>query len=1183
MKRLKTFCLTLMSVTALVSHATTMFTLDSSTKVDLTYGSNAEYATIVTTGTDPHITTLGVASDMHTKDSRIEFYYQSSEDIDDLQIFFRDPESEQRSMHVKNLIKKCSTWTHVSIPIATQRSSFSWGKAGSKLRFDFGNKSGVTIKIRQLGVFGHTVMSTADRNTFARGVERYLAGEYPSRITNVKVDDSYVYISGYASTGGSKLVGIRLDGSATLMTNYYDVANLDAGGFSVKVKRFEDVDGLNYDHLLSKWAVVDGDHKLLSHAHYADDIVAVRTPEPGILKSKKGIGGIGDASVKDIDPLGLTSATFNIVLNTVLSCNNTGGYNIPYVYNGHTYYVNAGVQESNDRVLKECENKGVVVAAILLVHPGGGEAEYGTALLHPEYGGTGHYSMPDMTNVHSIMAYAATIDYLANRYSIKGNGRIHHWIMHNEVDQNKEWTDMGTGQPLLRYVDTYEKSMRLVANIVHQYDSNAYILASFTSSWNKSHSTDGYSTKSMLDNIVCYSNAEGDYRWGVAAHPYPQDFFKPKFWSTDTEATYNENSGFSTFKNIEVISDWMLRREHYFRGVEKRILFFSENGTNSLDNSTDNLNVQAAGAAWAWKKVMKNSGVDAIMWHNWFDNPAEGLCLGLRDKDLNAKPSWYVWQAAGTANESAIFDKYLSVIGISNWEQIHNSVSTSGKESMRLELDQTSNVGVSVTYDGTYQYYTLVSNSTDPRINTQAMTAAKSDNSNVLAFDYKCDQDINEFQVFISPLAYEERSVKVNLKATNEWKRAYIDLTPLVKQYGWGGVGSQLRLDPGSVSGRTFKIRHICINSGEKTDVATLFVGSAGANNCTLAIDNSAGYATITTSTGGDPFFYTTPLQANLTSEANTLMFEYQASTKVAGAQLYFVDYAGEQRSIKIGDLSAATSWKRVVVNIEDLCRTHGWGFEGDYIRFDPGTQSGLTFKIRNICINKGNFESARNLLLDNYNCHDVALSHNVETQPAGSDFRGPKDAYYRSWAVRTIGSDPYVFSVPLDVNLNDDATKLYFEYKSSVDVNTVELFFCYPESPARSCKYNGVMPASDEWRKVVLDISAMRSAYGWGYAGQRLRIDLGNIVGAGIDLSRVAIYNGDNGTVGVDEISPVDDTFVVRGIRGGVVITSGAKQTFTIYNVVGVMVKQLEFEGETVVSLAPGVYIVNGNKVVVG
>lgn len=1172
--------LPLMLAFPLMAHGNTSLTLDSSTKVDMTYGSNAQYAEMTTTGSDPHICSMAIPADMVYKDCRLEFDYMASDDIDLLQLFFRDPESEARSIKLTGVMPKTTNWKHVAINIAPQRQSFSWGKAGSKLRFDFGTRSGINIKIRNIGIYGHTIMSASDRASFARSVERYLAADYADKVTYVEVGKDEVTICGTTTGAGYRLIGVRMDGDVTRMSGYSDAAaNLPSGNFEVKVPRYITVNGLKYDQLLSKWAITDNNHKLLSHARYADKVYEIRHAAPGVLKNKKGIGGIGDRVRDDIDPLGLGSATFNILVNTVMGCQPGNGFSEPYVYNGKTYYANAGVLNDFDKTLKVCEQKGVVVAAIILVHPNGGEQDYASTMVHPEYSGKAPYAMPDMGSIYGVEAYAATIDYLANRYSQTGNGRIHHWILHNEVDQNLAWADMGTDQPLLRYVDTYEKSMRLVSNIVRQYDPNAYVLASFTSSWNKSHSTDGFSAKSMLDNIVAYSNVEGDYRWGVAAHPYPQDFFKPKFWDADTEATYTENSGFSTFKNIEVISEWMLRREHYYKGSEKRILFFSENGTNSLDNSTTNLNVQAAGAAWAWKKVMRNSGVDAIMWHNWWDNPAEGLCLGLRDKNYNAKPSWYVWQAAGTANESSVLDKYLSVIGISSWDQIHHSVSSSGNGNTRLELDQTSNIDLNVTYDGTYQYYTLKTTGSDPRINTKAMTAAKSDNSNTLVFEYQSDRDISNFQVFISPLAYEERSIIVPLKATSEWKRVYINLAPLAKQYGWGDSGSQLRIDPGSASGCTMKIRHICINSGQKANADNLIVQKDGANQCTVNTDYNVGASTITTA-GTDPFFYSTKLSANLLPETTKLMFEYQANTTIQAAQLYFVDYAGETRSIKIGDLAATSTWKRVIVDIADLCRIHGWGFEGDYIRFDPGSKSGVTFKIRNISLNNGEFTIAQTLNLDSYYSHDLSLTHDAECNPSETEKLYGTDLVYSSWTANATGSNPYTITVPLSKNLTDDATKFYFEYKSNVDISPLELFFMYPETGARSAYFYNVMPASSEWKEVVLDISAKRKEFGWGYAGNRLRLTFGNNVNASINLRNMVIYNGQP-IVSVEDIDS-STTFVVRGMRGGISLSCIERQHFTIYDMTGRVVTRIDVEGETFVPLTPGVYIINGKKAIV-
>ena len=121
----------------------------------------------------------------------------------------------------------------------------------------------------------------------------------------------------------------------------------------------------------------------------------------------------------------------------------------------------------------------------------------------------------------------------------------------------------------------------------------------------------------------------------------------------------------------------------------------------------------------------------------------------MRYENNTPKPAWYVWQAAGTANEDNVFNQYLSVIGVSSWDQIHHGVSATGDNSYRLEFDQSSKSGLNCSYDGRYQYYTITSTSGDPNMKTQAKGVDLSDNSNSLEFEYQLNRDI-DFQVFIS-------------------------------------------------------------------------------------------------------------------------------------------------------------------------------------------------------------------------------------------------------------------------------------------------------------------------------------------------------------------------------------------------------------------------------------------------
>ena len=720
-----------------------------------------------------------------------------------------------------------------------------------------------------------------------------------------------------------------------------------------------------------------------------------------------------------------------IFFNEIMSMSKRDGF-IPYEYCGHTYYIDPERQNYYDKVLKGAEDHGVVVAGILLINQNWFDRLYASTMCHPEHNG-GNYTMPDVTDFEGVHAYAATLEYLANRYSIPGNGRIHHWIMHNEVDQQLIWTNMGD-QPMIRFTDQYEKSMRMASNIVRQYDPNAYILASFTSSWNMTNGDGGYPVKQMLDLMVNYSNVEGDYRWGVAAHPYPISFHKPNFWEADTDATYDENSGYSTFKNIEVISDWMLRREHYYKNQEKRILFFSENGVNALDNSIANQRIQAAGAAWAWKKAKVNSGVDAIMWYNWNDNPAEGFALGLRDQNLNKKLSWYVWQAAGTDNESKVLDPYLSTIGITDWNSIHQNVSVVGSESINIKLDPAVSSDMACTYDYNSQIYTITANGADPHINSIPFDQNLSAYSNVLTFEYCSDKDLN-LQVFLcdNGVPYEFRSITSPLKATSddEWKRVFINLSAMRSLMGdWGKSGTILRFDTGSgwstANVCNFRIRHISINSGEVEPMGRLYTLMDWLPiQCTVNIDEGRGETTVTT-TGTDPGFFSTRLPANLLPSADKVTFEYQSSADINDFTLYFCDTPTEYRSVKATPMKATTAWTPFTIDISPVLKNSGWGFEGDYLRIDPGSKSGVTFKIRSLRVCDGKLTEEQALTIDSRRANDLSLTRYHNPEAAEAERIPEPELQYDSWAINTTGADPYVLTNPLKTSLSQEASKLH-------------------------------------------------------------------------------------------------------------------------------------------------------------
>ena len=513
------------------------------------------------------------------------------------------------------------------------------------------------------------VRPKGDKYQMAANIKDYLAKDYPSKVTNVQVTSDKVIIKGNCGGSGTYLLAeITPWQDVTELEKYPYTQDLSGGGFTVTVDRIvPNREGIRYDKVFSKWAVVkvDGDRQTLdSHARYADDVVPKKSPAALPLRNKKGFGaGDIDLYFSDCKEMNVGSITMNVVLNDYIKGEGSG-----YSYGGQNYSLGA-FKDYVDRVTRRAGEMDLVVSAIIL-------CQTNSIFKDPENKG-GNYTMPNLTTAKAFNLYAAALEHMASTHCTPGN-RISHWIMHNEVDFANEWTNMGD-QPMMRYLDRYIKSMRICYNIARQYDQNASVLGSYTHCWAKADGS--FAPKMMLEKTVEYSSAEGDFRWGVAYHPYPQNLTKPSFWIDDTQATYSLNSKYVTFKNLEVIDAWIRQKENFYKGKTKRVLFLSEQGTNSPSYSESDLALQAAGGAWAWKKVSKLDGIDAIQWHNWADNKAEGgLRIGLRTfaegsvSNLTPKPVWYVWKAAGTAEEDSVFDQYKTTLGISDWDSIIKTV-----------------------------------------------------------------------------------------------------------------------------------------------------------------------------------------------------------------------------------------------------------------------------------------------------------------------------------------------------------------------------------------------------------------------------------------------------------------------------------------------------------------------------
>jgi hypothetical protein len=648
---------------------------------------------VSTTGSDPFLYTRSLPMGVDLAENHIlAFDFFSLTGVGDIQVFLEPPTQERLSVRGEGLAKS-EGWSSCKIDLKTALDKVT--SPVTTLRIDFGRRAGLTLQIRNVVLRSRTGQERelAARVAAAREAELkldreirdYLDTEYDCQITRIEASETAIRVQGtVGKTAGQFFVAeIPLHEEITELTTYstvHAIATEPNGEFDLSIDRLAgDQAG---DHLLARWLIVgksaDG-YRRLSHAHYIDRQQTRRDLPREIPHNRKGLGGFSPGRpLRDIEDLDISSVTVNIVLSHLLRTHAANGHS-EREFAGKTWYVNDAAIANLDRSLLEASRRNLVVLAILLI-PQGGNAEPGSfrrLIAHPDADPAGIYVMPNLTSAEGVEAYSAVLDLLAERYSRpnKPLGRIHHWIVHNEVNSGWVWTNMGE-KTALRYMDVYHKSMRLTHLIARQYDSHSRSFISLEHNWTSTHNARCHPGRELLELLIDYSHAEGDFEWSLAYHPYPQDLRNPRTWE-DRDAVFRFDTPLITFRNIEVIDAWMRQPRALYMGRQLRDIQFTEQAPNSPDYSEKSLREQAAALAYLWKKLERLDSISMFHVHNWVDNRHEGgLRIGLRrfpddaEAPLGKKPIWHTYRALGTSAQEKVIAPLKETIGIQDWSEI---------------------------------------------------------------------------------------------------------------------------------------------------------------------------------------------------------------------------------------------------------------------------------------------------------------------------------------------------------------------------------------------------------------------------------------------------------------------------------------------------------------------------------
>lgn len=383
--------------------------------------------------------------------------------------------------------------------------------------------------------------------------------------------------------------------------------------------------------------------------------------------------------VDDALALGVKHAALNFNLAQLIDP--AGEANNPsWEAEGRCYHFQRGYLATMDRQIKALSDRGVIVNLIVLAYQSR-QQSVNRLLIHPDCVTNAPNRLGNFNTVseEGRRWFAAALEFCAERWARPDRkfGRVSGYIIGNEVNSHWWWANMGRVR-MEEFADDYLRVVRLAHAAIRRQASWPRVYVSLEHHWNIRYPAgdelQSFPARAFLDYFARQARVGGDFDWNVAFHPYPENLFEPRFWNDKSATTNVLTTPRITFKNIDLLPEYLRRPELLFHDQPRRLIL-SEQGFHTPHGSEGEL-IQAAAFCYAYKKIEQLDGVDAFILHRHVDHAEEGgLRLGLRRNQLKAndrRPKKLIhdcFRVADTPQWEEGFAFALPVIGITNWNQ----------------------------------------------------------------------------------------------------------------------------------------------------------------------------------------------------------------------------------------------------------------------------------------------------------------------------------------------------------------------------------------------------------------------------------------------------------------------------------------------------------------------------------
>jgi len=469
----------------------------------------------------------------------------------------------------------------------------------------------------------------------------------------------------------------------------------EASNLRAAIPRFEGAQ----DRLFAKYRLCSADGKeALGAPQYVTDFSALPRGKStlGAGASKKGLTCLVDES--DAAALGSAQVNENIHIDGLLDLQSPAP-KAQFTYEGRIVGLRPAGVALLDKHLKAAHQNGQRVTGILinnvtaqtppspLVHP----------LTDPARVPIGPSAFNTATE-EGVFYYRAIIHWLVERYTREDAtfGILSGLVIGNEMQSHWSWYHLGNVDSKI-VIREYTAALRIADLATRSMHEHFSIYVSLEHHWLMSASEDptkGFSGLEAISGIQRISTEGGNFPWGLAFHPYPQNLFKAEFWN-DRSAPLRFDAPRITFHNLEVLPAFLGQSEYLFDG-KVRAIALTEQGFHCSDKENGE-EEQAAAFAFAWKKVQALPAIESFLYHRHVDHPHEGgLHLGVRAHDGSSNVNgigkkraiWSVFQSAGTEQEDSAFAFALPIVGRTDW----NNLISSNFEPARTPFHEPDNV-----------------------------------------------------------------------------------------------------------------------------------------------------------------------------------------------------------------------------------------------------------------------------------------------------------------------------------------------------------------------------------------------------------------------------------------------------------------------------------------------------------